>query len=259
MRRCATWLVAALVLSGGPAAAQALREAVLFWNYELDATSYTYCIFTGTGGDPFGRDNAGRAAIKTTGSSTTVTAVTAGSGPFRDMAVGDYIAVTVDQVVTYRYIATRTDQDNITVTGPRPTDAAAVDWENAGAGRNFTWRRRTCGTGATAGWINVADFTWVGVQYDIAQMNATSIDVQIQGRDTTRGSNPVTIWPPNPIGTGVCETGNYTAARICEVVINPNTHSAIRVGFKINTDDVGDTGANAEDILVKVKGRKATQ
>lgn len=127
----------------------------------------------------FSEMRSGRKPLKTSGSSTTVTAVTAGDGPFDELTVGDQINVNRDGTVDTVYIATIVDADNGTVTG------SGVDWTTGpqGApGRHFQFRRFQSGTGATAGWFDARNVQALKIQYILTTLNGTSITFQVEGR-----------------------------------------------------------------------------
>lgn len=231
------------------ASAQDMRKAAFVTDYDLDSASYIYCVTTGRDADPYGPPRQGQTAIETSGSSTTVTAVTAGTNPFALLAVGDVILVqTAPGTTATRYITAKASADSITVN-------TAVNLDIDG-GYSFTWFQVTCGTAATSGWIDVAPYSIVTVTWQIDQMNAASIDVLAEGEVLGRGSGPVQFFPPSPTGTGVCETGNFTAVRTCHIQISDSGFDRVRIGFRVNTDDGGDTGANAEDITAHLSVRK---
>ena len=68
--------------------------------YDLDSTSYTYCRTTGQGGQVLSSGTPENILVTTSGSSTTVAAVTASSAPFARVAVGDFIYFVKTQTQT---------------------------------------------------------------------------------------------------------------------------------------------------------------
>jgi hypothetical protein len=242
--------LAALILSLIPGAALAQNTtatATWFYKYPLDATTMTYCKVVGNNGDPFGPAIQAQYAIKTTGSSTSVTEATASTNPFTGLAQGDVIVVQrPDGTTDTRVIVTYTNAANVVVD-------TAVDWST---GFFFRYYRQICGTGATDGWISVGGYADKNMVFSIEQMNVVGgIDVRWECKGDSIASNPVIVYPTTAstcpggtLGTNVC---NYTTAgitsRLGVVAYEPWT--ACRIGVLIHTsDDGGDTGVNEEQI-----------
>lgn len=180
--------------------------------WDLADTSYRYGVYCDYESAP--------KYLITSGSSTTVSELAAGDDTFQDRANGDILSVCVDGANTRRIITDATLAPDSVVVG------SAVDWENGGAGRAFSYAKWLNGTAATSGWFRVADFNAKNVVIEWVTKNATSADVTIEGR--VNGSNPITIY-----------TKNYTA--VGEDGVNVTEQwDEIRVGVKLNTD----TGAN---------------
>lgn len=242
---------AAVLLWASSVSAQVVTQRAHFQGAnDLDATSYTYCIATGNSG-PLGTPFDGRVNVKTTGSSTTITAVTVGSGPFDKVTVGDILFLRSQNTTPdIRYVTAKTSADTVTVN-------SAINIENSGAGRPFGWYDVTCGTSASDGWMPVSQFSLVKVLFRIDQMNATSIDAIIEGRDDTLNPQPTLLYPDpaDAASTNECKKGNFTDVNGCAVVVT-GIWDAIRIGFKINTDDGSDTGADAESITASINARR---
>lgn len=138
---------------------------------DVTGTSYTYCKFTGNGGDPFGGPIPGVGRIETSGSSVTVTAETAADDPFDPITAGDLLVLTYGGTTYTRRVATKTSADEITVDTALNTTGAAWGWYKA-----------SCGTAATDGWLDASGM-WAGTfVVDVATINATSVDYQVQCR-----------------------------------------------------------------------------
>jgi hypothetical protein len=163
--------------------------------------------------------------LLTSGSSTTVSELNTGDNVFEGFANGDILSVNVDGAHTRRIITDATLAPDSVVVG------SAVDWENGGAGRAFSYAKWLNGTAATDGWFRVADLNAKNVVIEWVTKNATSADVTIEGR--VQGSNPITIY-----------TKNYTAVGEDGVNIT-ESWDEIRVGVKLNTD----TGTNLFNIF----------
>lgn len=220
--------------------------------YDLDSTTPIYCSMTGVriGGPPFSTPYK----IKTVGSSTSVTAATAGQAPFNGVSVGDEIVVnlSIGQVTpapgvnaarTYRVVTAKADADNITVN-------AAIDLSGpvgtAGtAGYRFEYLRRACGTAATDGWYPVAGgtptFSWAVNQFSVT---SGGVDFRIECKHDGADAQPIQAFPATGFTT-------YTAAGIASRASTSITipYSYCRLGMQLNGVDEGvDTGANAEQI-----------
>lgn len=230
--------------------AHAADKATFVTVYELDATDPTYCVTTGTNGDPFGAPIQVTPRIETSGSSTTVSAVTASSAPFARLAVGDQVIAStgVGSAESIRYITAKASDDSVTVN-------AAVNWDIDG-GVTFKWRKVTCGTTAASGWIDVGGRE-VRVFVDVNQLNVTGgINITVEGKLNSADTQVYTIYPDPDDSTSAseCKEGNATAARHCVYVV-PAGFDAIRVGFEIGTadDGGGDAGANAESVSAHLR------
>lgn len=244
MRRALVILMLVLCV---PAAAQNESRGTLFYDYDLDnATDYVYGTLTGLSATPFGSPIRVDVAIKTTGSSTSVTAVTAATSPFAAVAVNDVLAVRRgDGTTDLRRVTARADADNVTVD-------TAVDWS---AGFAFGYYDATYGTAGTSGWTPVAQATRLQLEWHVKQLNVTGgILVRVQCRTNTLDTQPVTVWPDptSSASTDECKKGTMTAVIDCALIVT-GRWDACRLGFKIGTaDDGGDTGADAEKISASV-------
>lgn len=239
-------LACALSLLAVFARAQSSTEATLFAVYDADATDPTYGKFTGVNGDAFGAPIRVNVPIETSGSSTTVTAVTASSAPFASVGVGDMLLTRTSPGATQaiRYVTARASADSITVN-------SAINLDVDG-GVSFDWRDFTSGTTSADGWVTL-DKQGGLVVVHLTQINATSVIVNVQGgKSSVAGTIPVPLYPdPADTATDTCHTGVLTAAKTCSYRI-PKFYDAVRVGLDVDTDDGGDTGANAEIITVTV-------
>jgi hypothetical protein len=179
--------------------------------------------------------------IKTSGSSTTVTAV-GSTTPFADVAVGDELTVLVPPNVRpdVRYVVTRTSATQVSVRAPGNADSGipaqpdAVNWDNSAAGYPFTWRRQSCGYSRGAGWVPTEAVKTVA--FEVTQLGATGgIVMSVECQPDSRGIlSPIqviqttytsAVWPNNVDTIPILET--------C---------SGIRVGLRFGTtDDASDT------------------
>ena len=255
MRRLIQYVL--ILLLGLPVAyADEQQEISLTYRYDVDSATVTYCRLIGTGGGFAGMAGGIQvtARIKTTGSSTSVTAQTAGQNPFANVAVGDVLIVnkpdlnTVDLAV----VTVRTDADNVTVD-------AAVDWQNGTSGRTFAYYDLQCGTTDNDGWIAVDGWgaKTITVQYDQGDLDA--LKVRYEARGNAIGALPVTIYPttgascaPGTLVSGFCElaTAGQTTGR--QVLSFMEPYGAARVGLAFKSTDASDAGANLERVTVFV-------
>lgn len=230
-----------------------LWEFPVLLDYDLDASSNTYCVYqtesavtAGRGTTAFGPGDQVTQLVTTSGASTTVSAVsTSTTDPFATVAVGDmiqFIGADVPGVTNPRFseVTARASADSITVDTAVTLPAAGV---------NFRYWARACGTAATDGWFPIGQnvVSTIGVQ--VTQMNVTAggITYQVECRQNETFA----------VG-GIIDTGNITVAST--VANNPHfTHieakfSSCRVGLLLGTDDGGDTGANAERVYIFLSG-----
>lgn len=250
--------IAALLLALLPAVAMAqsssapqVRKAILFSNYDLDATDPTYCVFTGVNGSPFGGALPGGAPVSTSGSSTTVAATTASTNPFANVAVGDILYVLSSGPQTtpvVRYVTARASADSITVDTAITLTAAS-----------FTFKRRTCGTAATSGWVDVSTCWDAKIAWRVAQQDTTGgISVTVRCKDNDDSGVGTLVYPPtNTGGVRECEdTGIFaTTTTGCAVTI-PEGWDSCRLGLEIVTaDDGADTTSHAEQISANLRCR----
>jgi hypothetical protein len=251
------WLLLFLLLAA-PASAQ-VRSANFGVRYDLDDAALTYCRVTGVGGDPYGaaRQVPGK-LIETSGSSTTVTAVTAGALPFADLNVNDIIFVRTSTTnVDMRVVAAKADGDGITVD-------TAVDW-SAGDGFQFTWYDTACGTAATDGWIDMSALSedkTIEISWDQGDL-ATGLLWQIECLSGGLDPKPNKVYPgdSSDCGAGALTSGQclYAVAGVGTTATRdkiwlPEFESACRVGILRSGNDTSDTTTNREQVSMSVRG-----
>lgn len=224
MRKLLLYLVV-LALAGSVEATQC-KTANFFLDYDLDSTSLLYGVVQGAN-SPFGGTIPGGQRIKTSGSSLTVTSLTAGDNAFAELSVGDSIFIRDPdtQLVSKRNIVTKTDADTVTVDSVITLTSAA-----------FSWLKST--TSADLGWLDISGWSGrtITVQYD--QGDLGRLDARIECRGSYVGSQPVQIFPS--CTTGACNTYQaYTTAGIASStsVVIPDPFGACRVGVKYATSD----------------------
>jgi hypothetical protein len=224
--RVLAWLMAACVLFVSPVMAQVEDRSVLV-DYDLDATSYTYCLH--------GNEQAGPASVQTSGSSTTVTAVT--GTPFANLGVGDVMSWTINSLPSYRIVSAKASSISLTVN-------SAITL----TGDAFRYRPLACGTGSGDGWFNTGDgYNVKTITIFIPQMDATGgVTASIECRNAGVQSQLETV-------NYAAATTNGDARRVdaaCE---------QMRVGFKIVTaDDGADTTTHAEKVNVVFSGERSS-
>lgn len=236
------WALLLLVCWPAIALGQGLEERTFLRAYDLDSTTLTYCVSS--------QLNTGIGRIKTSGSSTTVTTVTAGQSVFAPITVGDTITVNVSGTEVFRTVTAKASDTSITVN-------AAVDLENSGNGYPWSYRDVACGTGANDGWLNVAGYKDKVLTFGYDAGDATDgVDVRWECKTSVPGANPVTVYPGETDGCGgaTLSSGfcNFATAsvgitnRLALVVYEPWAYC--RIGIKIRTADASDAGANLESI-----------
>lgn len=226
---------------------QGLEERTFVRAYDLDSTTLIYCVSS--------QLNTGSGRIKTTGSSTTVTSVTAGESVFAPVGVGDTLTVMVSGVETFRTVTAKASNTSVTI------DSAA-NLDNAGQGYGWSYRDVTCGTTANDGWLNVAGFRDKVFTFEFNAGDADSIDIRWECKTSVPGANPVIVYPgkSDTCGGGSLLTGycNFPAAgvgitsRLALVVYEP--WAFCRLGMKVKTTDASDAGAALESITAGFNG-----
>jgi hypothetical protein len=235
-----------LLLLAGPSWAQSGGKgtADLVVGYDVASTTLTYAAHVGARGDPWADPFRVNIPIETSGASTSVTAVTATTLPFADLAVGDLLLVRRDNSVTDRvWITVKTDGDNVTV-------SSSVDWS---AGYTFEWMDLTTGTGATDGWISVSGYKSVQmtVQYEAGDLAGLDVVWECKEASTFSGAVQVYPGPSDDCGYGTLNTNVCTYATLGDrqtVEITHNVYSYCRVGLAYRTSD----GGTREDVRVIV-------
>lgn len=229
------------------------RVANYSYKYDLDSTNVIYCSLVGQSASAYGPGITGVARILTSGSSTTVSAVTAGTNPFADLGVGDVIAVRRETATDVVYITAKASADSVTVD-------TAVDWGNSGSGRQFTWLDLRCGTAITDGWIDVAGTQdkKFSIEYNAGD---STVDVRLECMDASIGASPVVAYPGE---ADTCGSGGTLASGYCQFaaggvgitnrlsIVSYEPWSKCRLGIKINGADASDAGANLEQISAYV-------
>ncbi len=230
-----------LIPQGASVHAQGAYETVRFplmSQFDLDSASYTYCVTTGQGGRVLSQGRQGRARIKSTAASTTVTSFTASSAALDNLTAGDELEIIspssfngAEGPVINRLVTAVASDDSITVN-------SAVTLTDA-LGHGYTWRQRTCGTTAADGWFPTKGFGYLTVQFEIDQMNVTGgIDYKVDCRLAGSDSEGVSVAGPT----------NITAASTVGVRVQ-GPWDECRLGFKIGSaDDGGDLTTNLEQL-----------
>lgn len=234
----AVLLVPAPELEGQTAGTQVTGYLVA--HFDPDSSTPTGCRVQGTGTPPQPVNIS--APVKTTGSSVTIAAVTAGTNPFSGLAVGDALVLrssTAGSRPVLRSIITYTSADSVDVD-------TAID---VGTSSSASYLKQTCTTGNEAGWSSTSGLRNISVQVQIAQQNTTTgIDVTVECRADVAGSLPVQVYPDNSTGAAkkTYTTADLQARTI--VSIQPWVNCGqIRVLISLNsTDDGTDTGVNRE-------------
>lgn len=255
------WLYKAILaaLLAVPCAAQTVGNAqrvTLFSDMDFDTVgSYAYCVTVGTGDDPLAQGKVVSIPVITVGSSTTVTAVTAGTGPFQNMSVGDEITFPLATLTpagtatppgneSVRYLTAKASADSATL------NAAVNLAVPAGRGYPFTWRKRNCGTAATDGWFSTSNWQDFTIAFQADQGDASSLDAAVQCETFGAASAPIQVWTANYL---LAVYGNVSTGRTAIYIVNH--FDRCRLGVRL-TDDASDAGANLEKVSAYVRGRR---
>jgi hypothetical protein len=236
--RRAVGLLAALMVAAPPLGAQIPAQmahgAALVYARNTAAAAYEYCILAGQNGRALDQGIPISIPIAFTSGSTATAAVTALTEPFLHVAVGDELRVNIPSAGTatktqeFRYVTARADSDNVT---------ASANWPATVTSTNFTFKKLTCGTAATDGVIGVNGATVVRFSVEVTAISATSIDIQIEGRDRSAA----TTWT-------VLDGKSYTATGSDAFTLSSLMYDEVRIGMKVT----GDTGTQAVTIHDKV-------
>lgn len=258
IRLIAAGLLLALLAVQAPARADnplAVVDVVMATDYALDSTSYVYPQFAGKLGqvlnDNISTLSSNATAVKTAGSSVTVTTFTAAAAPFANVAVGDLITLVAKGSTANsgtppgtrftRYVLTRADANNITISG------AAIDISD---GASLSWRKFSAGSTAADGWIPVDNLIDANFIFQIDQANTTTgIDYKVECKGTSPTATPVIIIGP------ITKTNAQTPYAAPNVFTE--RWAFCRLGIKItSTDDGGDLTTNEEKISIEFIGKK---
>jgi hypothetical protein len=226
---------------------------VLVSNHDFDSATATYCLL-----DAVSKNGVGN--VKTTGSNATLDAV-AGTTPFSaasGIAPGSLITVIPGSG------ASAVPQERYLLTVPSTVQATmnvATDWSgNGAAGFPFTYKNLTCGTGAGAGWFNVADLNTKSIHFWIEQLSllSGSLAVVIECKGNSPWAAPEKVYPdPADSATTQCHTGLFTTAGATARCVIPLNFPAsqCRIGVSL-TDDANDLTTNLERFSAELVGQK---
>lgn len=196
-----------------------------YYGYDLDSTSFKYGKLL----EPI----QGQFGIKTTAAGVTIVAAPAGSKPFANAGVGDFIAFYElgDVAPTIRKITAKASDDEITISG------ANVDLGD-GCACWYLWRWRV-GTDDDAGWHYAHELAARTLVCDFAAVNAGGgIDMQVEGLPQG-GDGPVIVLPSENIAAATSFTRDL-----------PDEFVAFRVGLK-----GGSSFAGTDDVTISLQGR----
>lgn len=217
-------------MSQGPGSVPLIH---LYYQYDLVSTSYVY--------NKYGRRARGWGGIKTSGSSTTITAATGLEvPPFNDLAVGDLLDIrysatpgTVVATNSIRRVATWTDGSTIVVN-------SAITLTNGTAGWDF--RKKLGGTTATDGWAYVGDLLNATLWLDFPTLGETdgvTYVVQVKGGDDL-AQNPYTL----ATAVVALAAAPYQAKVELSSSAGPTTNF-VRLGVKSTTASTGTDSLSA--------------
>ena len=213
MRRTLAWVTFIACFVPAVASAQAQKTAPLVYAKDITDTSYSYCKFAGMNGDPF-QPMLGTGRIETSGSSTTVTAETAGDAPFTSVSAGDFLLITYGGVTYQRLVTARASATEITVN-------AAINT----TGATWAWQKAACGATAADGWIGATGAWAMTFQVAVTTINATTIGYSVECRV---GALAAVAVSASTIATAT--TAAYT------IGAGTGAWDECRLGLKVNTD-----------------------
>lgn len=253
----------ALLLFPVLASAQPIPNEIHSWplavQYNVQAASpaYIYCRTEGvarTGNDDNRRFTL--APITAAANSTTLAAVTGGTQPFANVAVGDIIYLqdpnqatkgqTLEKVVTARASA-----DSITI-------SSVISVLTTFTGNSFEFRKRQCGTTAAFGWFPVEGYRPVKFSVAPNSIAATSVDIRVECRENGEDAQPYPVCTPATRDTAeTCTAGVVT-------VLAANAGFPGRKVFVIGVNDqwkecrvgLGINGAGAQSITMRATTRR---
>jgi hypothetical protein len=159
-------------------------------------------------------------AVKTSGSSTTVSENTTGDGSFGPLGVGDilYNPANGNTVI----VTAKASDAEITV-------SSTVNWA---AGTNIHFRKFMSGQTVDDGWIGCGDLSDKTVRITIDSVASASITATIESR--MPNMPPATLLTPANF-TAVSVSSTTGVSSFADIAI-PETAQAVRVGLKVGTD-----------------------
>lgn len=241
--------LALLLASAVPGLAQSnTAYFTIQYDVAVEQPTFTYCSMQGTRGDPWQEPIPVAIPIETSGSSTTVTAVTATTGPFTNVEVGDQIFVRRGggtDVTDQRLVVAKADADGITVD-------VAVDWSD---GFEFSYLDLVCGTSAADGWINVTSVDTIQMAVTYVAGDMTGLDVVWECKDANPYASPTQVYPGpgsdcgfGTLNTNVC---TFVLADTFSRKIPENIFAYCRVGLAWRTAD----GGTRDEVTAILTGR----
>lgn len=252
-------LVALVLLLAAPfaVAEEATAHATFNYKFDVDSDSLNYCVLTGTNGSPFGDPIRVQGNIKTTGSSATL-AEFADTDPFTGLAQGDVLFIDTPTGVATRVIVAATSVSGVDVD-------SAITLTQTG-GHRFSYKKLTCGTTVTNGWIDARAYTVaLTVQYEQGDL-ATGLRVRFECKGAAIGDLPVIVYPGESSDCGIggtlstdrCNFATAGETARLTVVVEGGLFSACRVGLARAGNDTSDAGANIEQVTATITTSKFT-
>lgn len=249
-----------MALTPALVAAQAINgEITLVNNYDLDSTSYVYCVEIGQNENVWGANilSPGTSRAITSGSSTGITLAAGPTLAFSVLTAGDEIIFNSKGAVgggSVQPLGTQTTRVVTAVnnSGADITVNAAIDLSVPAVGTVWTWRKRACGdgtgslTGYLGGWIPMNDVLRWNFQFTTVQLDVTGgIDYKVECKQLGYLASPVVVIP----ATNITATGSIAATSELAQMFD-----VCRFGFKIGSaDDGADTTTHTEKLGVYLK------
>lgn len=229
--------------------------AVLY-NVQAVSPAYIYCRTEGVA-RVANDDNRRQTTTPVTAAanSTTLAAVTSGTLPFANLAVGDIIYVqdpfqatrgnTLEKVITAK------------ASGDSVTLSSVISVTTAFTGNSFEFRKRQCGTTAAFGWFPVEGYRPVKFSVASNTIGATSVDIRAECREQGEDAQPYPVCASSVQAPNTC-TSNVTtvlaasagfAGRVYYIVGLNDQWKECRIGLGIN-------GAGAQSITMRATTRR---
>jgi hypothetical protein len=166
-------------------------------------------------------------AVKTAGSSTTISENTTGDGSFAPIVAGSILYNPANGNTVL--VASKTSDAEV-------TSATAVNWA---AGTNIQYRHFMSGQTVNDGWIGCGDLSDKNIHIEVEAIASASVTFSIEIKQP--GMSPTTILTPAAF-TAVTVSSTTGVSSFADIAI-PETAYAVRLGMKVATDGTDSVSA----------------